>query len=58
MTVSIGAAGLTERIKDTDIFIKESDTALYRAKEQGRNRVAWRDERQAAVVKPGINYQV
>jgi diguanylate cyclase (GGDEF)-like protein len=57
MTVSIGAVGLTGDVEDTAQFIKDCDTALYRAKEHGRNRVAWSGEL-STVIKPGINYQV
>ena len=57
VTVSIGAAGLTGDVEDTAQFIKDCDTALYRAKEHGRNRVAWSGEPSTAI-KPGINFQV
>jgi diguanylate cyclase (GGDEF)-like protein len=39
MTVSIGVA-LKHPSVDWDPVLKEADTALYRAKENGRNRVA------------------
>jgi len=41
VTVSIGAASLTGDMMDTTGLIKECDAALYRAKQQGRNRVSW-----------------
>jgi diguanylate cyclase (GGDEF)-like protein len=37
-TVSIGVASLDEGISDCQAFIQNVDTALYRAKQQGRNR--------------------
>ena len=41
VTISIGVAVLTPNEHDTaDIFIRSADKAMYRAKEQGRNRVA------------------
>jgi len=57
MTISIGAAGLTGDVNDTAQFINDCDSALYRAKAHGRNRVAWSGE-QPGAMKPGINYQV
>ena len=57
MTVSIGAAGLTRDVVETAQLIKASDTALYQAKELGRNRVSLSGEPSTAI-KPEINYQV
>ena len=56
MTVSIGAASLAEGVEDAAQFLKECDIALYRAKQHGRNRVSWLDERMADA-KPGIGIQ-
>ncbi|RUM41966.1 MAG: hypothetical protein DSY80_08045 [Desulfocapsa sp.] len=44
VTVSIGAAGteLAEEDFQADTFIEQSDQALYRAKQNGRNRVEWK----------------
>ena len=39
VTVSIGLASLKEGDKDIHTILKRSDTALYEAKESGRNRV-------------------
>ena len=49
MTISIGAAGIADNISDTAMFIKESDDALYSAKQSGRNCVSWR-----GVVRPEL----
>ncbi len=38
-TVSVGVATKTESDADFDALLKRADTALYRAKESGRNRV-------------------
>lgn len=40
ITVSIGVAEKSERYKTADDVVKAADTALYRAKEAGRNRVS------------------
>ena len=39
LTVSIGIAELTDDLKDADELLAHADTALYRAKHGGRNRV-------------------
>ncbi|WP_350433057.1 GGDEF domain-containing protein [Shewanella sp. H8] len=39
VTVSIGIAGLTSECKDYQCLIKNADTALYQAKQNGRNQV-------------------
>ena len=39
VTVSIGIAGLDPETVDTETLIKHADEALYRAKQEGRNRV-------------------
>ncbi len=39
VTISLGAASYTEELKSADDLVKIADNALYRAKEQGRNRV-------------------
>ena len=45
LTVSIGVAEATGETKDLAALIDRADTALYQAKEGGRNRVvAWRDD--------------
>ena len=40
VTISVGVAALTrEGHKDVDTLLSEADTALYQAKDDGRNRV-------------------
>ena len=39
ITVSVGVAGMDEKVHDHQAFIHRADQALYRAKQQGRNRV-------------------
>jgi diguanylate cyclase (GGDEF)-like protein len=56
MTVSIGAASLAEGVEDTAQFVKECDTALYLAKQRGRNRVSWIGEPMSDN-EPGIGIQ-
>ena len=41
VTLSIGVAALDEDTKDTAMLLKHGDIALYRAKQEGRNRVCW-----------------
>ncbi len=41
VTVSIGVASYPENTVYSDILIEVADRALYKAKEKGRNRVAW-----------------
>ena len=44
MTVSVGAAQL-QAVQETPIgLLRRADAALYMAKAQGRNRVAWADD--------------
>ena len=44
-TVSAGVAGLAPDIDGIDQLLKRADDAMYRAKAEGRNRVArWRAE--------------
>jgi len=40
VTVSIGAAGRSERTADAEALVNAADEALYQAKQNGRNRVA------------------
>jgi len=39
ISVSIGVAGLDQKIVDRQSLIERTDEALYRAKQKGRNRV-------------------
>lgn len=39
ITVSLGVASYTDELKSADDIVKNADNALYRAKEEGRNRV-------------------
>ena len=39
VTMSFGIAGIAEDLRDTDEFINRADFAMYKAKENGRNRV-------------------
>jgi diguanylate cyclase (GGDEF)-like protein len=41
MTISIGVASMTASTSDAAVLVQASDTALYAAKGQGRNHVAW-----------------
>ncbi len=43
ITVSIGACQLTDNISTKDNFIEETDKALYKAKNEGRNRTILAD---------------
>jgi diguanylate cyclase (GGDEF)-like protein len=43
-TVSLGIAGLSETVNNFDKIIKQADLALYKAKENGRNRVELADD--------------
>ena len=44
-TASLGVASLDATARDADILLSRADTALYQAKEAGKNRaVAWRNE--------------
>ena len=53
VTASFGLAGLTKEVADKEDLIKKSDDALYRAKENGRNRVlAWEDSAATKHEKP------
>lgn len=40
VTVSLGVASYSEALKSADDLVKSADNALYRAKEEGRNRVS------------------
>lgn len=40
VTISIGIASLAPEVESHTAWVKQADTALYRAKDQGRNRVA------------------
>jgi diguanylate cyclase (GGDEF)-like protein len=40
ITISLGVSALEPGIESADMLFKKADDALYRAKEQGRNRVA------------------
>lgn len=44
VTVSIGVAGYSSEFKEVDKIVKNADTAMYRAKNEGRNRVIVYDE--------------
>jgi len=45
LTVSIGVAAFRgTQVEDTDAFVEEADAALYRAKSEGRNRIALASE--------------
>lgn len=44
ITVSIGVAGYSFEFKEADRIVKNADTAMYRAKNEGRNRVVVYDE--------------
>lgn len=52
VTVSIGAAEQTPKIRETDQVVRAADVALYRAKQSGRNRV------EAAGVSPDTKYNI
>jgi len=39
VTISLGVSELREEISSPDILMKKADDALYRAKNEGRNRV-------------------
>jgi diguanylate cyclase (GGDEF)-like protein/PAS domain S-box-containing protein len=43
ITISIGAAALSGDDKDGDVVLSHADTALYEAKDAGRNRCHWFD---------------
>lgn len=44
LSVSIGGASLVGMPYSLDQFLRRADRALYAAKEQGRDRIAWDDE--------------
>ena len=39
MTASIGVPGYDDALSDVDALLRAADSALYQAKNQGRNRV-------------------
>lgn len=39
VTISLGVAAFTEKLPDKEALVRKADEALYRAKENGRNRV-------------------
>ncbi len=39
VTMSFGVAGVDEEVKDAEVLIQRADTAMYKAKAAGRNRV-------------------
>lgn len=39
LTVSVGVAGFSQQTPDSHVFMTKADRALYRAKDEGRNRV-------------------
>ena len=43
ITVSIGAALLSEHDTDSEVVLNRADSAMYTAKESGRNQVCWFD---------------
>lgn len=43
VTVSIGAVAITSSALSANVLLKEADKCLYQAKEQGRNRVAYKE---------------
>jgi diguanylate cyclase (GGDEF)-like protein len=39
VTISLGVASFTDDMPDKETLVRKADEALYRAKENGRNRV-------------------
>ena len=44
MTISVGIASLDDALYDTDIWCRNVDIALKRAKQTGKNSIQWFDE--------------
>lgn len=44
MTVSIGAALLSMQDSDSELVLNRADSAMYTAKESGRNQTHWSED--------------
>ena len=52
ITISVGAASLTEDTQNPLALLNEADEALYRSKDRGRDRVTHRDDALTVPIPP------